>query len=85
MTKLNANALALSAVITTAILWVLCSLLVMLMPGMSMSMSGYMMHTDLSGMQWQLGLAGFLAGLVLWSLLAGIMAWLFAFFYNRLL
>ena len=82
--KLNANALALSAAITTAILWVLCSLLVWTMPGMSMHMSGYMMHTEFTDMQWQMHFTGFVAGLVIWSVCAGISAWLIAFFYNRL-
>ena len=81
--KLNANAFGLAAAVTVAILWLLCSLIVALMPGMSMMMSGYMMHTDFSGMQWDMHLAGFLAGLVIWSVFAYIFGWLMALVYNR--
>lgn len=82
--KLNANALGLSAVVTVAILWVLCSLVVVLLPGMSMNMSGYMMHTNFSGMQWSMNLTGFLAGLVIWAVFAYVTGWLLATIYNRL-
>lgn len=81
--KIDANALALSAAVTTALLWLLCSLFVVMMPGMSMNMSGYMMHSDFSGMQWELNIIGFLAGLIIWSLCAAVTAWLLATFYNR--
>ncbi len=82
--KLNANAFAIAAAITTALLWLVCSLIVVLMPGMSMSMSGYMMHTDFSGMQWSMNITGFILGLVVWSFIASLTAWLIAVFYNKL-
>jgi hypothetical protein len=52
--KLNEKAFAFASVITTAILWLVCSLLVMTMPDMSMQASGSMMHMDLSEMQWSM-------------------------------
>jgi hypothetical protein len=50
-----------------------------------MNMGGYMMHADLSGMDWHMGLAGFLFGLFLWAFSAGIFASLMAAIYNRLI
>lgn len=81
--KLNANAFGLAAAVAVAVLWVLCSLVVVLVPGMSMTMSGYMMHTDFTGMQWDMHLAGFLGGLVVWAVFAYAFAWLMATIYNR--
>jgi membrane associated rhomboid family serine protease len=81
--KLNANALGLAAAMAVAILWILCSLIVTLMPGMSLMMSGYMMHADFTGMQWDMHLAGFLGGLVSWGIFAYVFAWLIAVIYNR--
>ena len=82
--KLNANALGLSAAGTVAIIWVLCSLVVVLLPGISTTISGYMMHTDFSGMQWNMNVTGFFIGLVIWAIGAYVVGWLLATIYNRL-
>lgn len=81
--KLNANAFGLAAAVTVALLWVVCSLVVVLMPGMSMTMGGYMMHTDFTGMQWDMHLTGFIGGLVTWVVVAYVFAGLMALVYNR--
>ncbi|EAQ99546.1 hypothetical protein KT71_17791 [Congregibacter litoralis KT71] len=41
---LNAFKFGIASAITAAILWLACSLLVMLMPAMMLSMSGEMVH-----------------------------------------
>ncbi|MAM70255.1 MAG: hypothetical protein CMP91_03815 [Gammaproteobacteria bacterium] len=82
--KLNASALALSFAIVTAILWLVCSLIVVLLPQMAMNMSGNMMHADFSGMQWTMNFIGFLFGLIVWVVIAGVTGWLIATVYNRL-
>jgi len=82
--KLNAEKFGLAAAYTVTIIWVICSVLVVLLPGMSMSMGGYMMHADFSGMAWQMGITGFVAGLVLWAVTAGVFAWLLASIYNKM-
>ncbi len=81
--KLNALALALAATATTVVLWIFCSLMVVLVPDMSMTMSSHMMHSDFTDMQWSMNLTGFIVGLIVWSLIAGITAWLVAVFYNK--
>jgi len=83
--KLDAAKFGLAAAYAVAVIWVFCSVLVALLPGMSMNMGGYMMHADFSGMSWHMGFAGFLVGLILWSLSAGIFGWLMAAIYNRLI
>ena len=82
--KLNANVFGLAAAVTVAVLWVICSLLVVLMPGMSMNLSGYMMHSDFSALQWDMHLTGFLGGLVVWMIFAYAFGWLMAMIYNRM-
>ena len=82
--KLNANKFALAAAISFAVLWVLCSLLVALLPNQSMHVSNAMLHSSVSW-QWDMHWLGLLIGLVTWSLAAGVSAWLIATIYNRLL
>lgn len=74
---------AVAVMVATAVVWVLCSLIVTVMPSISMQATRHMMHTDFSGMQWDMHWLGFLWGLVLWTASAGIFAWLIAFTYNR--
>lgn len=61
--KLDAIKFGLASAYVASIVWIVCSVLVLLLPSMSMSMGGYMMHSDFSGMNWHMGLAGFLFGL----------------------
>ncbi|GAB5500944.1 MAG: hypothetical protein PsegKO_32550 [Pseudohongiellaceae bacterium] len=82
--KLDAVKFGLAAAYAVIIVWVFCTILVVLLPGMSMSMGGYMMHADFSGMAWQMGMTGFIAGLILWAVTAGVFAWLLATIYNKL-
>lgn len=81
---LNAFKFGLASAMTAAILWLACSLLVMLMPSMMLSMSGEMVHMQLNEMSWHLTLTGVIFGLVAWFVAAGIAGWLLAAIYNRL-
>ncbi len=66
-----------------AVLWIICSVFVMGIPGSMMDMSGYMVHADLSEMNWEMTAVGFLYGLIIWSIMAGLTGWLIGIFYNR--
>ena len=59
---LNAFKFGMASAITAAILWLACSLLVMLMPSMMLSMSGEMVHMQLNEMGWHLTLTGVVIG-----------------------
>jgi len=83
--KLDAAKFGLAWAITFGVFWIICSVLVWLMPGPMMNVSGHMVHGDLSAMHWHLALAGVLLGLVAWTLVAGFTGWLVAVVYNRLL
>jgi len=66
-----------------AVVWVICSALVAFLPGGMLSMSGSMMHADLSeGMHWALTWPGFFFGLLAWFVTAAFTGWLIAVFYN---
>jgi hypothetical protein len=82
--KFNSVKFALAATLTTAIIWVICSLLVFLLPQATIMASGDMIHMDIQDMMWSLTLSGFIKGLILWSLSVGLSAWIFAVIYNRL-
>ncbi|MEO8574338.1 MAG: DUF5676 family membrane protein [Pyrinomonadaceae bacterium] len=80
--KINASRFAFAGAITTAIVWVFCSLFVWTMPGPMMEVTGSMVHMDMSKFGWILSPMGFFLGLIVWSLFAGIFAWLLATIYN---
>lgn len=82
--KLNSAKFALAATLTTAIIWIICSLLVFLLPQATIMASSDMIHMDIQDMMWSLTLSGFIKGLILWSLSVGLSAWIFAVIYNRL-
>ena len=81
---LNAFKFGMASAITAAILWLACSLLVMLMPSMMLSTSGDVVHMQLNDMAWHLTLIGVVIGLVVWFAAAGIVGWLLAAIYNCL-
>lgn len=83
--KLNANKFALAAALSFALLWILCTLIVALIPHQSMRITGAMMHSDMMTWQWDMHWLGLLIGLIAWPLTAAITAWLTATIYNRLL
>jgi len=80
---LNAFKFGMASAITVAVLWLVCSALVMVMPTVMLSMSGDMLHMQLNNMGWHLTLAGILKGLLAWSVVAGVAGWLLAVIYNR--
>lgn len=82
--KIDAIKFGLAAACAVSLLWIICSIIVTLLPGVSMSMGGYMMHSDFSGMTWHMGFAGFSFGLILWAVSAGLSATLMAAIYNKL-
>jgi hypothetical protein len=83
--KLNPVKLAIASAVTMAVFWVICSFMVLVMPTMMMSMTGQMVHADLSGFNWTLTLSGFLVGLISWSISAGVTGWILAYIYNVLI
>ncbi|MGL6162230.1 DUF5676 family membrane protein [Microbulbifer sp.] len=82
--KLHACKFGIAAGISFGIAWLLCSLLVMLLPGMAMSVSGDMLHMDITDMGWHLTAMGVFIGLIAWVIVAGFIGWLLAWIYNRL-
>ena len=82
--KLDALKLGYATGIVFAVVWVICSIFVVVLPGAMMRMGGDMIHAELSGMQWSMHWTGFFVGLVLWTLLSALLAWAVASVYNRL-
>ena len=82
--KINALNFALASAITAAVIWIICSLLVWMIPGTMMSMTTNMMHMEMGKGDWILSPIGVIWGLIAWSLFAGIFAWILATIYNLL-
>ena len=82
--KIHAIQFGIALALTFAIIWVVCSLLVWLLPAISLEITGHMVHANLAPMGWHLSLSGVLIGLVGWSLVAGITGFLLAYIYNCL-
>ncbi len=82
--KIDTTKFALSLGITTAFIWTVCSILIFVSPSLMMTMTGHMLHTDLSKTGWEMSLGGMFFGLILWSAMATAFGWLIAVIYNRL-
>ena len=82
--KLDARALGIAFAVATAVLWVICSLFVAILPGAMMAMSGHMVHANFGGMSWTMSIIGFLIGLVIWTGIAFVTGWLIGVLYNRM-
>jgi hypothetical protein len=82
--KLDALKLGVATAIVFAIVWIICSILVVIIPGAMMQMSGHMLHADLGNQGWSMHWAGFFTGLVLWSVMPALLVWAIVGLYNRL-
>ncbi len=81
--KIDANKIAVATGMAFAVIWAICSVFVVALPGRMMSMSGDMVHADFeTAMSWSLHWPGFFIGLIAWILVAAFTAWLIATFYN---
>jgi hypothetical protein len=83
--KINPIKFSLACALSASIFWIACSILVMTIPAMMLSISGDMLHIELSRIGWHLTLLGVFAGLLGWFVTAGIGGWLLATIYNCLL
>ena len=81
--KLSPMALAIASAVAIAIIWTLCSLLVLTLPTMMSGMTGHMIHAHLESFTWMLTLTGYLIGLIAWSAWAAVTGWLIAVIYNK--
>jgi hypothetical protein len=81
--KIDAIKLGAATAIIFAVIWVVCSVLVLFVPGAMMQMSGHMLHADLGNMGWTMHWVGFLTGLILWTLLPALLVTAIAAIYNR--
>ncbi len=82
--KLNPTAFGLALGAATAVLWTICSLIVVLIPGFAMNMTGHMMHADLGSMMWTMNITGYLIGLFIWGASACITGWITGVCYNKI-
>ena len=82
--KIDPLNFALAGAVTAAVLWIICSLFVWLMPGGMMNVTTNMMHMEMARGGWAISLVGAVWGLIGWSLFVGIFAWLLATIYNLL-
>lgn len=83
--KLDAMKFGYATAIVFAVVWLICSALVVTLPNMMMQMSGHALHADMGTAHWTMTWAGFVIGLIIWSVLGGVLAWAIAAVYNRLL
>ncbi len=81
---LKTNKLFVATAVVFAVLWIICSALVAVLPDMMLAATGYMVHAEFETFRFTLTGIGFIGGLILWALIPGITVWLIAAAYNRL-
>lgn len=82
--KLDANRLAASFALTAVGSWLVCSLLVAMMPMLMVAVTKHMLHAEMIDFTWHLTGSGFLLGLISWVAWAAVAGWLIAQTYNKL-
>lgn len=82
--NINSTKFGIASGLTASILWLICSVIVMVAPAMMLSVTGDMMHMQFNDMGWNLTLYGVCIGLIAWFAVASISAWLLATIYNKL-
>ena len=83
--KIDSVKFAQAAALSTAIIWIVCSVIVYILPTMMLSISGNMIHMNLDRIGWHLSLSSIVMGLFGWVFISSIIAWLLAKIYNTLL
>ena len=63
-----------ASALVVAVLWVICSAVVLLIPGPATWITAQMLHVDPAMFQWQISAAGFAVGLLSWTALAWVIA-----------
>lgn len=81
---INTKQLAVAFAAATGVLWMVCSVLVTLSPEPMTTMTGHMLHMDLTHNALYMSLTGFIVGLIGWIILAGGFAWLLGAIYNAM-
>ena len=84
MMKINQLNFALASAGAAAVVWIICSLLVWLMPGAMMNLTTNLFHMEMGKSGFVISPVGVIWGLIGWSLFAGIFAWILATIYNLL-
>lgn len=84
LNMINTSKLAIASALCAGLLWVICSVLVVLFPNYMLQMTTHMIHVDITQMRWTLTWPGFLLGLFSWVIFAGVAGALLAVIYNRL-
>ena len=82
--KINSLKLGLASAITAAVVWIICSMLIWMMPGAMMNMTTNLFHMEMGKSGFVLTPTGVIWGLIGWSLFAGIFAWILATIYSLL-
>lgn len=82
--KIDPLKFGVAGAITAAIVWIICSLLIWIIPGAMMNMTTNLFHMEMGKSGFVLTPVGVIWGLVGWSLFTGIFAWLSATIYNQL-
>lgn len=82
--KINSSKMGFSCAIAFSVAWVLCSLMVVMMPNIMLFITGGMVHVDLSSLEWEMKLSTVVIGLIGWSLSAGCLGWLISTLYNKI-
>lgn len=73
-----------ASAVSAAVVWIICSLLVWMMPGAMMSVTTNLFHMEMGKSGFVISPMGVFWGLVGWSLFAGIFAYILATAYNLL-
>lgn len=79
---LNTKQMTISFAVAAGVLWAVCSALVALSPALMTTMTGHMLHMDLTNNGLSMNMPGFFIGMIGWMIMAAAFAWLLGSIYN---
>lgn len=79
---LDTNRVVKTALITTTIISITCSLFVWAFPTMSVNFINVTMHSRLAVQEPTLTFGGVVVAIIIWNIIVGLISWLFCAIYN---
>ena len=82
--KINVIKVSIASAVAFSVLWIICSLMVWMMPEYMLRITASMMHISPNALNWDFSWSGVMVGCVAWAVTSGVTVAVTAAIYNML-